>query len=274
MNPTLAAWRKSTGTKANADTIVERYNFPLIFEPGTKWMYGGGIDWAGKMVERVNDNTPLQAYMEKHLWAPLGIKDMTFHLASRPDLAARMTDMNMRDETLDNKVRHTQNPFLAPNAKDDFGGHGVFTTAPELHKFIHAVLRDEDDARLLKRATLEQAFSPQLTAPARASLNKALKKTGPDRFVLAAGYDESTDIDWGLLGLLVDSDVPGWTNKGTLVWHGLPNLSWWVDRKAGLAVTYASQLVPPADATTIDYEEMFAREMYKRHAAAARGEKL
>ncbi|KAL1630985.1 hypothetical protein SLS56_004659 [Neofusicoccum ribis] len=265
MSPVLMAWRKSVGQKPGGSTLEQRFTYPLLFEPGTQWMYGAGIDWAGRMVERVS-NTRLQAYMEQHLWGPLGIKDLTFHLSSRPDLAARLTDMNGRREP-GGKVQHMRSPFLFEDVVDDLGGQGVFGTAPELLKLVHGILACEDDERLLSRASLEQFFSPQLSAGARAALDKIMKAPPSEQIVPAAGYADETSIDWGLGGLLVTSDVPGWTRKGTLVWHGLPNLSWWVDREAGLSVVYASQLVPPSDPKVNEMEEVFAREIYKRYAA-------
>lgn len=265
MFPLVKQWKKSAGQKPGGATLEERFLYPLIFEPGTSWMYGAGIDWAGRMVERVS-NTNLEAYMKQHIWGPLGIKDMTFHLSSRPDLAARMTDLSGRPQP-GAKAQYMRSPFMAPDVVDDLGGHGIFGTAPELHKFVQALLLCEEDERLLKRATLEEFFSPSLTEGARKALNKIMKAPTDQRAVPAAGFAEETGLDWGLGGLLVTSDVPGWTYAGTQLWHGLPNLSWWVDRKAGLAVTYASQLIPPADEKAVEMEEMFAKEMYRRYAA-------
>ncbi|KAB2579326.1 Acyltransferase LovD [Lasiodiplodia theobromae] len=262
MHPILMAWRKASGTKPGGKTVEERFTYPLLFEPGTSWMYGASTDWAGKLIERAT-GTRLEAYMQQHLWAPLGITDMTFHLRSRPDLEARMTDLSGRPQP-DAKCVHMRSPFLFPDMVDDLGGQGVYTTARELFKFVHALLLD-DDERLLKRASLDRLFSPHLDPPARASLNDIMKAPADRRTVPAAGYAPETVIDWGLAGLVVTNDVPGWTRAGTLLWSGLPNVNWWVDRKAGLAVLYASQLFPPADPKTVEMQELYAREMYKRY---------
>ncbi|OMP86410.1 Esterase estB [Diplodia seriata] len=265
MHPLLMAWRKATNTKPGGATLAERFTYPLIFEPGTAWMYGASIDWAGRLVERAT-GTRLEAYMQQHLWAPLGITDFTFHLRSRPDLAARMTDLSGRPKPGAPCV-HMRSPFLFPDVVDDLGGQGVFGTPRELFKFVHALLLNEDDERLLKRSSFEQLFTPQLTPASRASLAAIMKAPDGERILPAAGFAPETDIDWGLAGLLVTTDVPGWTHAGTLLWSGLPNLNWWVDRKAGLAVVYASQLIPPADGKAVEMAELFAREMYKRYGA-------
>jgi CubicO group peptidase (beta-lactamase class C family) len=47
------------------------------------------------MVERAN-NISLGKYMQKYIWGPLGIKNMTFHLEERPDMLERLPEMTER----------------------------------------------------------------------------------------------------------------------------------------------------------------------------------
>ncbi|KAK3896373.1 beta-lactamase/transpeptidase-like protein, partial [Staphylotrichum tortipilum] len=35
-------------------TVDKRFGYPLLFEPGSAWAYGSGLDWAGKLVEVVS----------------------------------------------------------------------------------------------------------------------------------------------------------------------------------------------------------------------------
>ena len=64
-------------------TIVERFFYPLVYEPGTYWEY---LLAAGKLVERIKSNETLTEYMERRIWTPLGIKDVTFHIDVRNDM--------------------------------------------------------------------------------------------------------------------------------------------------------------------------------------------
>ena len=52
---------------------------PLVFEPGERWDYGIGIDWAGKAVERVSGQK-LGDYFDEHLSGPIGMRDTVFKL--------------------------------------------------------------------------------------------------------------------------------------------------------------------------------------------------
>lgn len=93
-DPRLMKWRASRKEGlSKGKTLQEKYTFPLLFEPGTSWSYGVGLDWAGQMVERVNGGMSLGEYMKAHIWSPLGINDMTFHLDQRPDLRGQLSDM-------------------------------------------------------------------------------------------------------------------------------------------------------------------------------------
>jgi CubicO group peptidase (beta-lactamase class C family) len=55
---------------------------PLTTDPGTRWEYGIGIDWAGKAVEAVSGQT-LDAYMQANIFAPLGMTDTGFKIGPR-----------------------------------------------------------------------------------------------------------------------------------------------------------------------------------------------
>ena len=40
---------------------------PLMFEPGKRWQYGQGCDWAGRLVEAVSGGTLEDYFQEKIL---------------------------------------------------------------------------------------------------------------------------------------------------------------------------------------------------------------
>jgi len=71
-------------------------------------------------------------------------------------------------------------------------------------------------------------------------------------------------LDWGLAGMLVDSDEATGRKKGTMNWSGLPNLLWTIDRAAGLATFYASNIVPFGDPPSHRMQQLFETEMYSR----------
>ncbi|MCJ1242910.1 hypothetical protein MMC30_000106 [Trapelia coarctata] len=261
-NPVLQKYRAAMGQKVGSGvTIAEKHGCPLVYEPGTSWGYSPSIDWAGKMVERVNGDISLQDYMIQHIWEPLGIKDMIFHLRDREDLRKRMGDMSMRDPSGSGKAIYSPNHGGFPtNIQDAMGGSGVFASPREYFKVIRAVLAN--DGKLLKPESMEEFFQPHLSAASRQALMKLLED--PALNLLLGGMPLGTQVDWSLAGLLVMDDQPNFYNKGTVIWGGLPNLSWTVDRKAGLCSLYSSQIIPPGDPKSYEMTHSFQRAMYER----------
>jgi len=224
-HPLLIGWRKwQRRTPSRGPTIDERFLTPLVFEPGSAWMYGSGIDWAGQMVERVSGGITLQEYMETNIWHPLGIKDMTFFLQQRPDMAKRRADMSKRDPAQPNTVKRSNAILQFEGTKDCMGGLGVFSSAEEYIKILAGLLRTDKDEKLMKRESVEEFFKPQLSEKARASLNKLMKDEQMNNAM--GGTPQGIGKDWGLGGLLNMADVPEGRTAGTMVWGGLPNLSW------------------------------------------------
>lgn len=179
MHPSLLAWCAHTGrVPTTGSTLLERFNAPLVFEPGSSWMYGAGLDYAGLLIERAS-GVSLEEYMREHLWAPLGIRDMTFNLGRRPDLKDRMADMSGRDvESGKVMVSGERQSYLDADGseiRDCCGGQGVFTSAEEYFKVLRAVLTLEEDGKLLRKETVEEFFRPQLGDMPKAVLNGMLQ---------------------------------------------------------------------------------------------------
>lgn len=179
MHPKLLAWLAYNGREhSTGSKLLQRFNAPLTFEPGESWMYGPSIDYAGLLIERVTGLT-LEEYMRQNLWEPLGIKDMTFKISSRPDMKERMADMSMRDEET-GKVRYTGSTQWYTDAdgndlQDCMGGQGVFTSPEEYIKVLHAVLTTDEDEKVLKKHTLKEFFTPQFSEGPSAAMNAILQ---------------------------------------------------------------------------------------------------
>ncbi|KAH7087523.1 beta-lactamase/transpeptidase-like protein [Paraphoma chrysanthemicola] len=268
-SPSIIKFHAFHGRKPSASgKLLERFSSPLIFEPGTSWAYGPGIDYAGLLVERVSGKT-LEEYMKANLWEPLGIKDMTFHLSSRPDLQARFADMSARGP--DGRVHYTDAHMAYHDsegkpATDCMGGQGVFTSAEEYLKILHGLLTTEENGKILKKETVELFFKPNLGEGSKKGIEASLEDESWNNAM--GGAPRSIKKDWGLGGVLILGDLDDGKQSGTMLWGGLPNLIWWVDRKAGLCGLYAGQVVPPGDAVCAALNRKFEAEMYRQYAAS------
>jgi CubicO group peptidase (beta-lactamase class C family) len=179
LHPKSLAWLAYHKLKPNGSgKLLERFSGPLVFEPGESWAYGSSLDYAGLLIERVSGKT-LEEFMRINLWEPLGIKDMTFHLSSRPDMKAHMADMTLRNE--EGKLYFSDDaplPYLDAQGNeivDCLGGQGGFLGAEEYIKVLQAVLAMDTDEKILKKETVEMFFAPQLGEGSKAMLNAILQ---------------------------------------------------------------------------------------------------
>ena len=264
MHPTLLAWLAYHKKQPNqSGKLLERFSAPLVAQPGESWAYGPSIDYAGLLVERISGKS-LEEYMKANLWEPLGIKDMTFYLDSRPDMKAHLADMSIRNE--EGKVRFTDAPmpYLNNQGKENedcMGGQGVKTSAKEYLKVLKAILTTDADEKILKKQTVEEFFKPQLGEGSRGMLNMVLQDDMANNAM--GGTHKDAKKDWGLGGILIMNKPEGSTfEPGTMLWGGYPNLIWWADRKAGLTGLYASQVLPPGDAKSAQLTRQFEEGMY------------
>ena len=52
---------------------------PLLFSPGTKWNYGHSTDILGRVIEVISGQ-PLDIFLKKEVFDPLGMVDTGFHV--------------------------------------------------------------------------------------------------------------------------------------------------------------------------------------------------
>ncbi|EUC44111.1 hypothetical protein COCMIDRAFT_99063 [Bipolaris oryzae ATCC 44560] len=270
IHPVNQAWlkyhKRAPGSSGN---LIERFSYPLVFEPGESWAYGPGLDFAGLLIERVSGQS-LEDYMKANLWTPLGISDMTFSLASRPDLAARLADMSARDPASGKVVDFSGPlPYVDGEGKEvtsHMGGQGVFASVEEYAKVLKAVLEADNggEGKILKKESVEELFKAQLGDKSREVLMGILEDqaTGNAMGGLPIGFPK----DHALGGVVIVADGPDGKKAGTMVWGGYPNLIWWIDRKTGLCGIYGGQVVPPGDAKVSGLQRSFEAGMYERLA--------
>ena len=221
MDPLVKAWQGERGVApAQGRTVEERFSYPLTFEPGSAWAYGGGIDWAGKIVERLVGET-LETYMQKRIWQPLDIKDITFWPMKNPAFQARMVDYS----PLDPKGRGlacSGGLDFQGEATDCMGGQGGYASPLDYVKILQSVLAN--DEKLLKKATVEDMFRPHLTEGSKSAMQALM--SSPEGSPMSPLTPRDAERDFGLGGLFIEQDIPGSFGKGTLTWTGGLNSAW------------------------------------------------
>ncbi|KAL9638963.1 MAG: hypothetical protein Q9164_001234 [Protoblastenia rupestris] len=67
------------------------HDIPLLYEPGTDWSYGVGIDWAGEINPRLT-SISLNAYFQTYIFAPLGLHHIS--MLPTPQMIAQLAHMH------------------------------------------------------------------------------------------------------------------------------------------------------------------------------------
>ncbi len=227
---------------------------PLLFDPGTQWSYGTGVDQLGRIVEKISGQN-LEAYFRAHIFAPLGMADTFYNVPAEKH--ARVVNSHQRgpDGTL------KENKRTAPRVLTSFnGGGGLYSTAADYLKFLQMFLNggEFDGKRILSRETVALMGQNQIGA-VRA---RALKTTQPE------GSSDFTFIDdghdqWGLGFLITARPTEGKRSRGSLSWGGISNTYFWMDPARGVAGVIMMQFRPFADAKALAVYDTFERGVYR-----------
>ncbi|KAI4241095.1 MAG: hypothetical protein L6R40_004734 [Gallowayella cf. fulva] len=266
MNPHLVTWRQKYDPRQETrpTPVEEAFGYPLGFQPGTSWLYGPGLDWAGRIVERVTGRT-LGEYMQQRICNPLGITDAQFSPVTRDDLRARLVDLNPQDPDCLGRAVAGGNPDFNKGRQGDFGGQGLFMPGADYINVLHSLLAN--DGRLLKPSTVDDLFQHRLGHEASAGQQAAL--TGPMGVFFRQGVDPEVKMGHGLGGLLVMQDIEGWYGEGTMCWGGGFSLTWFIDRKNDLCGVGAIQpALPDFAGDVVDaLKRTFRHDIYRKHTA-------
>ena len=159
VHPLLRRWRETRDEEPQmmCGDVIKAYSTPLLFEPGQSWAYGGGLDWAGILIGRLNKQV-LGSYMAENIFEPLGMTNTTFHPKDQPELMAKAMDTVVR--TPEGTLVPIP-PMYREDAETDAGGIGLFSSLIDFTKIIEDLLRDEPI--LLKPSTRDQMFVPQFS---------------------------------------------------------------------------------------------------------------
>ena len=228
---------------------------PLLHEPDQGWSYGYGTDWVGIAVSRVSGMS-LEEFMQRNIWGPLGMNSTTFYPRAKPDLLRRTASLVERDRNGKLRALHPNHLFakLLSDMYPEGGGGSCYGTANDFIKFLTSLLRN--DGKLLKPETVDMMFSPQLKDPIHLRRGRA----NPPSYILAGNIPLQMPVDYGFGGILNGEDIPTTgRSKGSMQWGGLPNLTWWINRRDGVCGCYWSQLLPPGDPQSIRLHDGFEK---------------
>ncbi len=215
-----------------AAAVKKIASLPLRFQPGQQWEYSVSTDVLGRLVEVLSGQS-LGAFMEQHIFQPLGMVDTMFGFSEdKQDRVATLYTVTP-ENPLAVADHPSQSHFSAPAAAH-FGGGGLLSTAEDYFQFASCLLNKGtlNGNRLLGRKTVE-----------RMQMNHM-----PERMLPIAW--QMNDVMHGMgfgLGLSVAMDITQTGEMGTngqYGWGGFAETTFWVDPAEQLIAMNLTQCLP------------------------------
>jgi methyl acetate hydrolase len=253
LNANLLRYLEKTGIPDLMTCKNESLNLPLSFDPGERWEYGIGIDWAGKSIERVSGHT-LQDFFDESLFGPLGIRDTAFKLTA--ERRARMAGMHVRQT--DGSLLQTQ--FELPEEPEfQMGGGGLYGTASDYLAFEQMFLREgrANGRAVLSPETIRLMGQDQLGTlqlPPWESVMPSLSNNGE--------FFPGMVKKWSLAFMLNTEPVPGGRSANSMAWAGLFNTYYWIDPARQVTGIIMTQILPFFDSKVLGLFDKFEKAIY------------
>jgi methyl acetate hydrolase len=228
---------------------------PLMFEPGKRWQYGQGLDWAGRLVETVSGMT-LEDYFQQKVLRPLGMEDTSYIFPSAK--FERLVSNHRRAESGD--LQQEERKLPTP-PKTFNGGGGLYSTAADYVRFMQMILNHgmaPNNVRILQAKTVESMKVNQIGALTAGKMKSFTPNLSSD-VDMQPGETEK----WGLGFLINTTAYQGGRSAGSLAWAGINNTFYWIDPKRNLCAVILMQFLPFVDKQAVGMLDEFERAVYR-----------
>jgi methyl acetate hydrolase len=242
----LAIAQKKTGATNDSE-------LPLVNEPGAQWTYGASTRVLGEVIEKVTGER-IDAYLEKHILAPLGMRDTTYTVPA--DKYSRVVTVHQK---ANNAITETQNPTPIPATIR--GDGGLFSTAADYSRFVQMILNRGQlgGVRILKEITIAE-MSKNQTGSVKVRLQPTADQLRSKPYPLGAGEDV-----WGL-GFQIAAPKtpnPSMRSPGSLSWAGINNTYYWIDPQKQIGAVILMQMLPFYDEAALRVLNGFEERVYR-----------
>ncbi|KAJ9103923.1 hypothetical protein QFC21_002386 [Naganishia friedmannii] len=268
-NPNVARWAKKNHPKGLFEaTEPKGWVTPLLFEPGTSYLYSMALDWAGVLVERIS-GLSLEDYFQEKMFKPLGLKDTTF--IPRPDIMERVMKVYARPAG-GSLFPVPGGPVGKPETEAELnmycGGAGLFGTTREYLIFLQNILAcspknpNPPSFRLLEPESYELLFTPAIppTDEDHDCLAKLAEFTGRSGQMNPPPTADTVQHSLGLFLHLTDSKHGRLTGSGA--WSGMAKTMFWLDPSSGIASVCNTQLLEENGEEWGKVFNAFERQLY------------
>ena len=238
---------------ANLQQMVDKLaSIPLLYQPGSKWVYSVSVDIQGYLVEKLSGK-PLGEFLRENIFQPLGMKDTGFHI--EPDKLGRLATLYAANPAGE-LIKSTGGTVAMDYSKEPTmpsGGGGLLSTARDYLRFSQMLLDggELDGVRILAPSSVALMRTNRLSP---AIMNSG--KFGIGFFRVSPGFGFGFDF-----GVYTN---PGYIShpvgQGTYTWGGAAGTWFWIDPANDIVFVGMIQRIVAAgspDMDTLTHESVY-----------------
>jgi CubicO group peptidase (beta-lactamase class C family) len=206
----------------NLQEMIDKLaTIPLLYQPGTKWIYSMSMDIEGYIVEKLSGQ-PLPDFMRDQIFTPLGMKDAGFYVPE--DKRDRFATLYKADAdgklVVDPAACCGMRAFNVQPTMPS-GGGGMVSTTEDYYRFAQMFLNhgELNGARILAPSSVQLMDTnhiPENMLTGEYHIGTQFLRPG-----FGYGYNGAVEYDPQL------DDLPD--GKGTYVWGGAAGTWFWID---------------------------------------------
>jgi len=218
--PVDVMYRKNNPLEApSLQAMIDRLStMPLLYQPGTRWVYSVSVDIQGYLVEKLSGK-PFSEFLRTRLFDPLGMIDTGF--AVPVEKLPRVATIYSYDKAKAGLVPDVPDPAISQIPGLPSGGGGLYSTAGDYFRFAQMVLSggEFEGRRYLKKATVDMMRTNVLSE----QVLKSDSGIGQARFSPAQGfgYDFAVVLD--------PEAAKRQVGKNSFWWWGIGGTWFWID---------------------------------------------
>lgn len=257
-NADIAKYLAVTGRPGFLSGTKLGISYPLVFDPGTRWDYGVGIDWLGLVVQAVSGSR-FDQFCAREIFAPLAMTDTGFVCPA--DKQSRLCTVHARqaDGAL---VPISLDPPTDPEVYG--GGYGLYSTAHDYMQFLMMLLGEgrHNGAEILKPATVNYILQNHID-----DLEVVNLQTVNPAVTFDAEFFPGMSKKHSLISMINMEPARGMRAGGSHCWAGALNTYFWFDPLNAVAGVVLMQSLPFCDPLCTDVLVDFEKAVYASIAA-------
>jgi CubicO group peptidase (beta-lactamase class C family) len=211
---------QSTGVMQSSslpEMINKLSRIPLLYQPGTRWVYSVSMDIQGYIVEKLSGQS-LPDFMQEHIFRPLGMKDAGFYVpAEKRSRFVTLYRGNEKGEL----VPGTYGSDYSSQPKMPSGGGGLVSTAEDYYRLAQMLGNggELNGVRVLSPASVRLMSANHLAA------RLLTGEFGIGFQIMRPGFGYGYDC--AVVFNPPEANLPD--GPGTFFWDGAAGTWFWID---------------------------------------------